>query len=177
MKQMTNTIIGIDIGGVIISRSNDRTDTSFFGPNYLSSTAVDDAFDSIAALARAGFTVHLVSKCGANVEQKTRQWLTHHNFYGVTSVDKEHVHFCRERKDKAIICRDLGITHFVDDRLEVLSYLETVKHQFLFNPLEAEVEKNRHHLGSVVRVATWSELVALVLKTASIEMEPNAVHT
>ena len=35
--------LGVDIGGVIIDRANDRTDTSFFGGNYLETTAVPGA--------------------------------------------------------------------------------------------------------------------------------------
>ena len=33
------------------------------------------------------------------------------------------MHFCLERKDKAGIVRDTGITHFIDDRIDVLDYM------------------------------------------------------
>lgn len=168
-KDLNRTpIIGIDIGGVIISRSNDNTDTSFFGHNFLNTSAVEGAFDAIAGLAKDGFEVHLVSKCGANVEQKTRTWLAHHNFYEVTTVKPSDVHFCRERKDKAEICRKLSVTHFVDDRLEVLSYLESVDHLYLFNAVEAEVQKHSGHLRTVTRVEEWNKLADLVLATISV---------
>jgi hypothetical protein len=39
--------IGIDIGGVIIDRTNDKADTSFFGPNYLATTAVPAVFNAL----------------------------------------------------------------------------------------------------------------------------------
>lgn len=162
------SIVGVDIGGVIISRSNDNADTSFFGTNYLRTPAVDDAFEAISRLSRAGFEVHLVSKCGANTERKTREWLAHHNFYGITSVCETDVHFCRERKDKALICRDLGVTHFVDDRLEVLSYLDTVKFKYLFSPVESEVQKHARYLSSVTRVETWSGLATMVLERDAV---------
>ncbi len=164
----TRPVIGIDIGGVIISRSNDNTDTSFFGNNFLKTPAVDGAFDSIAKLAKAGLEVHLVSKCGANVEQKTRLWLAHHEFYQFTKVYESNVHFCRERKDKAEICRKLGVTHFVDDRLEVLSYLDSVGHLYLFNAVEEEVQKHSRHLPGVTRVEKWDELATLILATTSL---------
>jgi len=35
----TDEVLGVDIGGVIIDRINDGTDTSFFGDNYLRTTA------------------------------------------------------------------------------------------------------------------------------------------
>ncbi len=161
-------IVGIDIGGVIISRSNDNADTSFFGSNYLQSAAVDDAFNSIARFAQAGCEVHLVSKCGANTERKTKEWLAYHDFFGITSVGESDVHFCRERKDKAVICRNLGVTHFVDDRLEVLSYLDSVKYLYLFNSVEAEVQKHSRHLARVTRAESWSDLAAMILETTLV---------
>lgn len=174
MINTTKPIIGIDIGGVIISRTNDGTDTSFFGANYLKSAAVAGAYGHIANIAKAGFEVHLVSKCGPNTERKSKEWLAHHDFYGITSVSPENVHFCRERKDKAIICRDIGATYFVDDRLEVLSYLETVEHRYLFDPVESEVEKHSRFRRFVTRTDTWDELEYLILESVSskVSAEP-----
>lgn len=163
MTKNTKTI-GIDIGGVIISRANDKTDTSFFGSNYLKTTAVADAFESIAKLARSGYRVYLVSKCGESIELKTRHWLQHHRFYETVGIAPEDVRFCRTRPEKATICAELGATHFVDDRLEVLSYLTDVPNRFLFSPEPKEVAKFRQHLDCVTRVDSWSELVNLLLK-------------
>ena len=122
------------ISAVIISRVNDRTDTSFFGHNYLATTAEPGAFAALGRLNRERFAgaVHLVSKCGERIEARTREWLTHHGFFEATDIAEDHLHFCRTRPDKAPICRDLGITHFVDDRLDVLGYLTTVDCRILF---------------------------------------------
>lgn len=165
MTKMIKPIIGIDIGGVIISRTNDSSDTSFFGAHYLKSAAVAGAYEYIAKIAKAGFEVHLVSKCGANTERKSKEWLAHHDFYGITSVHPRNVHFCRERKEKAIICRKIGATHFVDDRLEVLSYLNTVEHRFLFDPVEREVQKHSRFLRFVIRTNSWEELDTLIMES------------
>jgi hypothetical protein len=41
--------------------------------------------------------------------------------------------FCAERTDKEPICRELGITHFVDDKVHVVQILRhAVTHLFLF---------------------------------------------
>lgn len=150
--------LGIDIGGVIIDRVADGSDTSFFGGRYLETPAVPDAFAVIAAL-RPGFeAVHLVSKCGKNTERKTCEWLAHTRFHEITGVPAENVHFCRERHEKAPICESLGITHFVDDRLEVLSFLTSVERRFLFRPQEHEVEEHRATLANVMRVESWLEV-------------------
>ncbi len=157
---MQKEILGIDIGGVIIDRVNDKTDTSFFGTNYLQTTAVPGAIRVIRRLVneRFGDAVYLVSKCGKNVEQKTLHWLAHNNFFELTGVSEDHVRFCRERHEKAGICAEFGITHFVDDRLEVLSHLTMVGTRFLFDPRPDEVHQFSQHLKYVRQVDSWSEL-------------------
>ena len=45
------------------------------------------------------------------------------------------VRFCRQRPEKRDICQELNITHFVDDRPDVLASLKgTVPHRYLFGP-------------------------------------------
>lgn len=157
--------LGIDIGGVIIDRINDDTDTSFFGDNYLKTTAVPGALESIARLANDKFKdrIFLVSKCDEEIRKKTLKWLAYQKFYEITGVSQENVHFCFRRNEKAEICKKLGITHFVDDRLEVLGYLiDFVKNLYLFNPQDQEVEKWKNFLPYVTCVKSWNELVNLI---------------
>jgi len=159
---MTNkSRFGVDIGGVLIGRHNDRTDTSFFGPNYLQSEAVAEALQSLRQLSQAGWEVHLVSKCGDNVERKTREWLRHHDFYQLTGVVPEHVHFCRTRPEKEPICRRLGVEYFVDDRLDVLDHLVSVPQLVLFQPNPAD--EARFQQGHRARLCqSWPEVLALL---------------
>ena len=129
-------VLGVDIGGVIIDRVNDDSDTSFFADGYLESTAVVGAFAALARLNAERFhgEIYLVSKCGRRIEARTREWLRHHGFWEAVGLPDDQVRFCRRREEKALIAADLGITHFIDDRLEVLSYLTGVPHRYLFNP-------------------------------------------
>ncbi|MCG5455271.1 hypothetical protein PSH03_006343 [Micromonospora sp. PSH03] len=154
--------LGVDIGGVIIEPADDDADTSFFGAHYLRTPAVVGAFDALAALGPAFDEVHLVSKCGEATERRTREWLAHHDFPARTGVPVERVHFCRTRPDKAPIARRLDLTHFVDDKLEVLGYLASVPHRFLFRPRRAEVAAHAALLPHVRRVESWSELTSLL---------------
>ena len=158
MKQ----ILGVDIGGVIIDRANDNTDTSFFSENFLNTTATQGVFQALQKLVdgKFGEDVHLVSKCGKKVQEKTLLWLKYHKFYEVTGINPEAVHFCRERHEKAGICEKLGITHFVDDRLEVLGYLTSVKTRYLYCSVEREVLRFAKHLPSVIRVQSWQEIIS-----------------
>lgn len=159
--QSDKEILGVDIGGVIIDRANDGTDTSFFSDNYLATTAVPDAFEALRDLVarRFGGNAYLVSKCGQRIQEKTLSWLDHHRFYELTGISRDNVRFCRKRDQKAGICAELGITHFVDDRLEVLGYLKTVEALYLFQPRPSEVHTFRHFLPRVTTVDSWEEIL------------------
>jgi hypothetical protein len=162
-EHATRPTLGIDVGGVIIDRVAESADTSFFGGGYLETPQVPDAIATIAALVKGPLFEgrgYVVSKCGAATEKKTREWLAHNGFHDATGIGPEAIRFCRKREQKAPICVELGITHFVDDRLEVLSYLRSVPHRFLFRPFEDEVRENLSHLASVTRVESWAELRA-----------------
>ena len=159
--------LGIDVGGVIISRANDDTDTSFFSDNYLATTPEIGAFESINAAFARYDNIYIVSKCGDNVRRKTLEWFKHHNFYGVTGVKEENVFFCRKRNEKVGICEQLGITTFVDDRLEILNYmLDKVDNLYLFKPQDSEIdtvvrENGKNVLSRVHKVNSWKEFDTL----------------
>jgi len=152
-------VLGVDIGGVIIDKdANDDSDTSLFGPNFLNATAVTGAFESLTQLATS-FKTYLISKCGPNVEQRTREWLAHNNFYATTGIPEGHLRFCGKRNEKAAICAELGVTHFVDDRLEVLSYLPPNIKKYLFRSNPEEVQKFEKFLKQVTKVESWEALL------------------
>jgi hypothetical protein len=129
--------LGIDIGRVIISRGEGSNDTSFLHGSIeraLQTPPYENMFEVVPRLvARFGGRAWLVSKCGPRIQERTRQWLEHHRFWERTGIPPENVRFCRDRPGKAPICRELGITHFIDDRLDVLEYLRgSVPHLYLF---------------------------------------------
>ncbi|WP_344533547.1 hypothetical protein [Streptomyces albiaxialis] len=126
--------LGVDVGGVIIGRVAADSDTSFFGPQPLLTPAVEGVMEALAALTADPFAgrVHVISKAGPKIAERTREWLGHHAFFARTGIPEGHLHFVRERADKAPVCARLGVTHFVDDRLDVLARLTTVAHRLLF---------------------------------------------
>lgn len=169
---MTNTKqrLGVDIGGVIIGgRASDANkDTSFFSDNYLRTPATEGVFEALRILNQGRFKdeVYLVSKCGPKIQARSKDWLHNRGFTRFTGIpiNDARIHFCIERHEKAPICEQLGITHFIDDKLEVLSYLPFVKSRYLYQPNEKEVRKYAQHLKEVTRVDSWKELVALLQK-------------
>lgn len=122
---MNKEKLGLDFGKVIMGAvKNGRADTSFLGTTFdeaMNSPPGDGALEATRQLVDLfSGDVWIVSKCGPSVENKTKGWLKHWKFYAETGLDHAKVRFCRERHHKAKICKQLGISHFVDDRLDVL---------------------------------------------------------
>lgn len=118
--------IGIDIGRVIIGPVlGGIADTSFLGgtpERALRTPPAPGALEGVAGLVRrSGGQAWLVSKCGPNVQAKTRAWLDHQGFWERTQMPREHLVFCLRRPEKAEHARRLGLTAMIDDRLDVLS--------------------------------------------------------
>ena len=77
---------------------------------------VTGAFDAVARLVSVfQGDVWLVSKCGPKIEARTRLWLEARKFFERTQMARDHLRFCRERRDKAQIAVALDLDCFVDD--------------------------------------------------------------
>jgi hypothetical protein len=154
-------LLGVDVGGVLVDRIKaDGSDTSFFSDRFLETPAVAGAFDTVARLGRERFgqRICIVSKCGPRTEERTRLWLAHHGLLDVLGLDEQALHFCRKRPDKAPICKRLGVTHFIDDRMDVLVHLTSVRYKILFGPQEAGVNAR-----GAIRAETWRDVASRLL--------------
>ena len=136
---MSSLALGIDIGRVLMCPSTDdaRPDTSFLDlpdTKALALPASPHVWDVVPALVRAfGGRVWLVSKAGARIEALTRRWLAHQDFFARVGLPDDAVRFCRRRPDKRVHAIELGLSHFIDDRSDVLGALVgAVPHLYLF---------------------------------------------
>jgi hypothetical protein len=160
-------VLGIDIGRVIISAtdSSGRSDTSFLSGNderALETAPSEGAFEAIAGLVSAfEGRVWLVSKCGPRIQALTRRWLERRDFFGQTGLAPERVRFCLKRPEKREHCEAIGATHFVDDRIDVLTHLVgLVPHLFWFGhqPPGAEAP------AWAEQTLDWNEASAAILR-------------
>jgi hypothetical protein len=130
-----NARIGIDFGGVIVRSLHEDTgeDTSHRSSSG-EQVARDGAFDAIRHLCSAcDGRVWIVSKAGPRMQERTLAWLQSVDCYSRTGLLPDHVCFCLQREDKATVCRELGISHFIDDRVHVMQVLRgVVPHLCLF---------------------------------------------
>ena len=149
---------GIDVGRVLISPGDEsKPDTSFIGGSLedaLRTPPYEGMFDVVPALVqRFGGQVWIVSKCGQRIQDRTLQWFERHRFYERTGIDRRNVRFCLRRPDKAIHCRELGITHFIDDRVDVLMPMRSlVPNLYLFGPQRGPRPPGMRH------VAGWADV-------------------
>jgi hypothetical protein len=162
--------LGIDIGNVIINNLvpayKDGVEIDYLSEEYAFAPEMEGAMDSIRLLGerKFGSRMHLVSRASPDAQTRLLLWLDANDFYAKTGVPRENVHFCSLRHEKETHCVEQGITHFIDDRLEVLSHLiGKVPHLYLLSSDEDDVRQFREHLASVVQVKNWKEAVELML--------------
>lgn len=116
--------LGLDIGGVLVDRAFHETETSFFGTDPLATPPVAGMLDELPGIARRfDYRVHLVSKARPFTAAMTRRWLEHIGFFEATGIARGNLHVVSKRTEKAAVCARLGVTHFVDDRNDVLESL------------------------------------------------------
>ena len=158
----SETRLGIDFGRVIQggARAPGSADTAFLDGSLedaLASPATDGAFDVLPDLiGLVDGRAWIISKAGDRVRARTLAWLDHHDFYRRTGLPRGNVRFCGKRSEKAGHCAELGITHMIDDRLDVHRALRgTVPHLYLFGPRREPVP------GWVRHVPTWADARAI----------------
>lgn len=157
--------LGIDVGRVLISPGDESApDTSFIGGSLedaLRTPPYEGMFEVVPRLSQKfAAQVWIVSKCGPRVQERTRQWLRHHQFFERTSIDPANLRFCLQRPQKALHCAELGITHFIDDRLDVLEAMrDVVPQRLLFGPQRTSPPRD----AGVRLVADWTEVAEALL--------------
>jgi len=160
--------LGVDLGGVVIDKYAIDPKTGVRYPRqHPDIPEVKDAFDALFTLNTLGVQIYTVSSGGLEVERGRKTWLARHKFFERTHVPAWNLRFCEERKNKLIWCKHLGITHFVDDRAEVLSALASdVPYLYLFRPrprLNGEGEAHGPE-PFMERSETWHELTRLLIR-------------
>ena len=124
----------------------------FFSDRYLDVPMVPGVLASLERLgSRFGAHLYLIS---TNVRRRPQalEILEKHRI--LEFVGRDHVVLCDTDAAKAIACRDLGITHFVDDRVEVLDLLVTVTRRYLFTTDATSPSLP----GNTLRVSSWSAI-------------------
>lgn len=125
--------IGIDIGNVIIAGDGD--DTNFFTDNWIETPENEGAWGSMLDLKRAGHELHIISKCGPFIEDRSLKWLDKHAFGYALPLHR--THFVRKRHLKAPMAQALELDIFIDDRKDIIDSMQgIVTYPILFESWE-----------------------------------------
>lgn len=133
LKIEKNDKLGIDIGGVLCTLGLNTHGQAFREDGYLEKPFLPDAIETISMLRGCFPDIYLISFCGKNTAEKTRQWLDYQKFWQRSGIQAGNVRFVRKRTLKAPLCRELCINHFIDDRLEILNTMSFMRMRILFH--------------------------------------------
>lgn len=167
--------LGIDFGNVIVSAHEDGVFFKRSASGDLEDVAepCPGARDGVRALVRLFKREHvfIVSRARSRVARATLDWLQQSSFAKDTGllVDEGHVFFVHGRVDKRYIVEQLGITHFIDDRISVLRSLGRCSQRVLLRaPWVAHDDRHetrgKKAMEGKVVAHSWSEVVGLVRK-------------
>lgn len=116
-------ILGVDCGDVI-----------FYTWRWTSVPGALNALRDIVSSKKFG-AVYVISKVNPISRIIFLARLQYLDFWRHTGIPRENLYFCRRHEDKAPICARLGVTHFIDDRLDVLHHMKTVPYRYAFGPI------------------------------------------
>ena len=156
-------MIGVDVGGVLVAHHPSTTDTSFFGARPMETPMVEGAIDGLRTLVQLfEGRVAIVSKAGTRIAGLTTRWLWANQVFQRTGLDPGLVHYVRTRPDKGPLCFTLGISHFIDDRQDVLDALRSVPNRYLFTGGRLAGAAPVRAPSRFVVVDSWPEVVARI---------------
>lgn len=136
---MAEARLGVDLGRVVVGANRNAQGRVFLDdPRQM--PLIEGAFEVLPRLVeRFKGRAWVISRVSEEGEPLSLAWLEHHDFYGRTGIPPENVRYCRKREDKAIHCAELGITHMIDDRMDVHRAIrDLVPHRYLFGPQEEQ---------------------------------------
>jgi hypothetical protein len=141
--------LGLDFGNVI----------KFSGGEMM--YAFHDALPKLVE--RFGREIYVISRVdNAFGAGRALQYLEDYRL--LESIPFSHIHFCLLRNEKGPIAQRLGLTHFVDDRLECLHYMNSVQFRYALNPTLSQMTKFPLSDKGVKMLTDWNSLLPEILK-------------
>ena len=147
--------LGLDFGNVIGSQDL---------RHHIPCLPIPGAFWGIRQLVKSEMfeEIYIISYCPRQLQSFARAWFLTTFFWWITGMKPANLIFCEHYWQKGEICRELGITDFVDDRPIVLTYLVTVPAVYAFHPAPETLYQCCRPLAAVTN--QWSSLVPLLLR-------------
>ncbi|MDO8569365.1 MAG: hypothetical protein Q7R89_01105 [bacterium] len=162
-----NESLGVDLGNVIIDHVGFGTTPEFVqSGDYNVIPPMLGVIDALWQLNQERFAgnIFVVYNASDVADQKILSWLKSHDFFNRTGIYPAQMMRTKNGRDKSSVCDLFQATHFVDDRLEVLSHLVSkVKNLYLLRPQADEVRRYKDFLPHVLLVTSWDEIVRTLI--------------
>src|SRR3989344_5110604 len=158
-------MLGVDLNGPIVQRIEPFRFTNLPGDRLCPTQLIEGSVEALRTLRHRFPKIYVVSICLPRHVRLSRFFLQEADFYRKTGICYDDVHYCWGTGSKGPVCESLGVTHFIDDRLAVLSSLETVANRYLFGGRQYEIDRCPDHgelLKEVQRVESWQEVLTLL---------------
>ncbi len=158
MQIVRTSRFGTDLGDVVIDRPRikgvliEKPTTE----QFVQAPPIAGAFDTIARIIDHITPERFFVISKVKSDRESLLWLDYHDFYGRTGFLSQNLRFCRERHEKGLISDALpggSLTHYADDRAEVLSHMPNVACRYHFGP-QSQVDT----LSLFVPAPTWSSI-------------------
>jgi len=156
--------LGLDFGGVILpsTQSNSAGEENFLDAKLelaVRMIPTEGCFESLKKLSSQFLgKICIISKATPEIRRKTWEWIRYNEFTQRTGIEPAHIRFCRDRRGKIDLCKELGVSHYIDDQIAVLDLLEgTVSHRYLFSN-----EERTSIPDGIIRVYGWDDAVVKI---------------
>ncbi len=136
--------IGIDLGGTIFHRAAGK--------------AFDNSIGVIKKLINRGDNIYIISRVNSEQRERSLKWLSDTDFFNQTGINKDNLYYCWDRRDKSIFAKALNISVFIDDRAEVMYYMNPLIVKFLINPPKQDLIEYEGKLINTMIVKDWFEI-------------------
>ena len=154
--------IGIDIMGVILPKAIETGTIE----EFLACPAIPNAVESIKKLVELykSENIFIISRCPEFAEKVIMQWFDLHNFFVETGFCRSNIYFCREQAGKAPIAQKLKLTHFIDDRMSVLDFMDGIVPCRIQLLVELGPEKISSE-NCIVTIGDWASVLSHIINT------------
>ena len=132
-----------------------------YGELSLSAPPVEGTLEGLQALSKE-YDLFIISRRKA--KETARAW-TKKKLDGL--IKETNIFFVTEDREKNPICKELGIGIFLDDKIESLWELKTVKKRFWFDRFD--VSKEYADLRGIKVVSSWEDFVKQMVGLPRIE--------
>lgn len=131
---------------------------ALYGLSTESARPMDGALDCLSEFIANGYKLFIISARGREDQSQIYGW-NWINRYLLNILDKKQIFFVEQENQKEIVCRDLKIDIYLDDKVDVLESLICVPRRYLFDPYQI---RNDYDLKNIQAVSSWQEFSMVV---------------